>query len=153
MGTVLTHVMHSCCLQQDIQKRMLHKYKIAAHRYIQWYVDIVEQNMIAVNDTVSYNGYVACRNTRQGRVSVTDNRGYTCNRNHVMLNGCCETGNAVRFSCASCELSSGCCSYYEHCVSCCLKPEQKNGLLPMIQSTSGHRLRELLAKSQFEICI
>ncbi|VDK80982.1 unnamed protein product [Litomosoides sigmodontis] len=140
---------------QDVEEQMLDKYKLTAHRHIQWLADKSKQNVDAVNDSLISSEAVACRNTVQGRTSVTDDRGYTCERAFLMSNGCCEVGGqSVRFGCASCNLYTGCCSHYEQCVSCCLRPEQKNILLEMIESTSGHRLRQILsATDQFELCV
>ncbi|VDO24572.1 unnamed protein product [Brugia timori] len=144
-----------CCLQQDIEEQMLDKYKLTAHRHIQWLADSTGRNTNAVNDSFVNSEGRACRNTIQGRTSVTDDRGYTCERAFLMSNGCCEVGTqSLRFSCVWCDLYTGCCSHYEQCVSCCLKPEQKNILLKMIESTSGHRLRQILsATDQFELCM
>uniref|UniRef100_A0A8R1U0X0 SREBP regulating gene protein n=2 Tax=Onchocerca TaxID=6281 RepID=A0A8R1U0X0_ONCVO len=140
---------------QDIEERMLDKYKLTAHRHIQWLADSAGRNTDAINDSFVSNEGMACRNTIQGRTSITDDRGYTCERAFLMSNGCCEVGtHSVRFSCAWCDLHTGCCSHYEQCVSCCLRPEQKNILLEMIESTSGHRLRQILsATDQFELCM
>ncbi|VIO91116.1 Uncharacterized protein BM_BM18576 [Brugia malayi] len=140
---------------QDIEEQMLDKYKLTAHRHIQWLADSTGRNTNAVNDSFVNSEGRACRNTIQGRTSVTDDRGYTCERAFLMSNGCCEVGTqSLRFSCVWCDLYTGCCSHYEQCVSCCLKPEQKNILLKMIESTSGHRLRQILsATDQFELCM
>ncbi|VDK26452.1 unnamed protein product [Anisakis simplex] len=75
----------------------------------------------------------------------------------MMPNGCCEAmsrNSAItRFDCAHCDIKSGCCLLYEYCVSCCMRPDQKNILLEMIEATSGHRLRQILAATdQFELC-
>uniref|UniRef100_A0A0R3RW31 SREBP regulating gene protein n=1 Tax=Elaeophora elaphi TaxID=1147741 RepID=A0A0R3RW31_9BILA len=140
---------------QDIEEQMLDKYKLTAHRRIQWLADSTVQNTNAVNDSFVIDEGKACRNTVQGRTSVTDDRGYTCERAFLMSNGCCEVSTqSIRFSCAWCDLYTGCCSHYEQCVSCCLRPEQKNILLEVIESTSGHRLRQILsATDQFELCM
>lgn len=41
------------------------------------------------------------------------------------MNGCCDVRvpSTRQYSCDGC-LSSGCCSAYEHCVSCCLQPSK-----------------------------
>jgi hypothetical protein len=72
-----------------------------------------------------------CRNTVIGNDFITDSRGYTCNiedLDHVTQ--CCSTQpkkSISRYSCKSCE-KHGCCSVYEHCVSCCLAPEHREDL-------------------------
>ena len=42
-----------------------------------------------------------------------------------MIGGCCNPDgpSAQRYVCDSCQ-QNGCCSVYEHCVSCCLQPEK-----------------------------
>ncbi|CAD7705056.1 unnamed protein product [Ostreobium quekettii] len=63
-----------------------------------------------------------CRNTRQGRYYITDDRGFLCHRDAYNTNtGCCTTGDP--FSCDTCNLDTKCCSMYEACVSCCLAPK------------------------------
>lgn len=37
--------------------------------------------------------------------------------------GCCTTGE--QHSCASCADDDKCCSLFEDCVSCCLRPDHK----------------------------
>ncbi|VDD94896.1 unnamed protein product [Enterobius vermicularis] len=135
----------------DLDSQMLDK--LIAHRHIQWLAD--KSQLQDYNMTSGTNIPVFCRNTRQGRTIVTDDQGYTCERAHLMANGCCEVSvNTSRFSCSGCETTPGCCALYEDCVACCMKPEQKNVLLEMIRNTSGHRLRQILAATdQFELCL
>lgn len=54
---------------------MLDKYKLTAHRHIQWLADSSGHNMNVVNDTFMSGEGTTCRNTVQGRTSVTDDRG------------------------------------------------------------------------------
>lgn len=54
---------------------MLDKYKLTAHRHIQWLADNSRRNMNAVNDSFISSERAACRNTVQGKTSVTDDRG------------------------------------------------------------------------------
>lgn len=61
--------------QQDIEEQMLDKYKLTAHRHIQWLADSTGRNTNAVNDSLASDEGRACRNTIQGRTSVTDDRG------------------------------------------------------------------------------
>uniref|UniRef100_A0A915BZ46 SREBP regulating gene protein n=1 Tax=Parascaris univalens TaxID=6257 RepID=A0A915BZ46_PARUN len=148
---LLLWIIRSTIQTQDVEERMLDKYKRTAHRHIQWLADSAWKTGSDTNETT---GETACRNTRQGKTTVTDDRGYTCDRSYLMLNGCCEViPLSVRFNCDGCDLHSGCCSFYEHCVGCCMRPDQKEILLEMIESTSGHRLRQILsATDQFELC-
>lgn len=63
-----------------------------------------------------------CDNTVQGIKVVTDDRGLACERRQLDDNGCCPR-NATAFSCDSCRIAQQCCSTYETCVSCCMRPE------------------------------
>ena len=79
------------------------------------------QHRTTRSPVVGDGGVLLCRNTRQGRDMITDDRGYTCARDHrVTLTGCCPISSAARYTCAHCL--SHCCQQYEHCVSCCMKP-------------------------------
>lgn len=80
---------------------------------------------------------------------IADSAGYVCPRDRVdTVTGCCPhsskksssnkattaaaaststtttttTSPPRPFSCAGCDADAQCCSEYEHCVSCCLKP-------------------------------
>ncbi|KAL4440719.1 hypothetical protein ABPG77_000428 [Micractinium sp. CCAP 211/92] len=65
-----------------------------------------------------------CSNTASGRWFITDDRGMVCERQQLdHQSGCCTTGQ--QHSCDTCEAEDRCCSQYEHCVSCCLKPENE----------------------------
>ncbi|MEE6525671.1 hypothetical protein FKM82_025840, partial [Ascaphus truei] len=66
-----------------------------------------------------------CRNSVQGKLLITDDLGYVCERNELLTNGCCNINvpSSKMYSCQSC-LPNGCCSVYEFCVSCCLQPNK-----------------------------
>ena len=53
--------------------------------------------------------------------------GYLCQRRHLdKTNGCCQTISSSMlgpYICDNCTLSTYCCNSFEHCISCCLKPE------------------------------
>jgi len=70
----------------------------------------------------------SCRNTVQGESLVTDERGFTCRREYLKESGCCSTAaNATstsRYMCSGCLAESLCCTTYEHCVACCLRPSE-----------------------------
>ena len=53
--------------------------------------------------------------------------GFVCHREAVLEGGCCDQSESdvQQFVCDSC-INNGCCSVYEHCVSCCLQPEKVN---------------------------
>jgi len=94
-----------------------------------------------------------CRSTLSGHELVTDSRGYTCPVSTLNSRTmCCPTTQtqannnsnnkkqpttvekedniaAVKqFSCDTCHSKHQCCEVYEHCVSCCLKPENRSQL-------------------------
>ena len=51
--------------------------------------------------------------------------GYTCRRENVGDNGCCLMANTTTFhACSGCAEESGCCTTFEYCVSCCLRPDK-----------------------------
>ncbi len=68
-----------------------------------------------------------CQNTRLGRLYLADSTGHVCPRaSFLSSTGCCDTSDAAskKMSCDTCEPQlDGCCSSYEHCVSCCMRPE------------------------------
>lgn len=128
-----------------------------------------------------------CKNTLQGKILVSDDRGYTCKRWDLNFQtGCCNKGNSSqsvhlrgstgksllvfprtqvlplsagssspslsrRFSCASCNLTSGCCSSYEYCVSCCLSPERTPARLAL-GTPRAHQASAAPFSSVFEFC-
>jgi len=68
-----------------------------------------------------------CRNSVQGKVLIADERGYLCQRSDVQPGGCCNahSQSTTKFNCKECNLRTGCCSVYEHCISCCLLPDKQ----------------------------
>lgn len=54
---------------------MLDKYKLTAHRRIHWLADSAGRNTNALNESWANDEVRICRNTVQGRTSVTDDRG------------------------------------------------------------------------------
>jgi hypothetical protein len=53
---------------------------------------------------------------------IADSAGFVCPRTSLNpASGCCDGGGSA-FSCATCDVAAQCCTSYEHCVSCCLKP-------------------------------
>lgn len=65
-----------------------------------------------------------CENTQQGRWYIADDQGIVCDRADLdYTSGCCSRG--TQFTCQTCSSDDHCCTLYEHCVSCCLSPENK----------------------------
>ncbi|XP_028904735.1 SREBP regulating gene protein [Ornithorhynchus anatinus] len=96
-----------------------------------------------------------CRNSVQGKRLITDELGHVCERKHLLGNGCCdsEASGTRLFSCEGC-LSHGCCSVYEHCVSCCLQPG-KQVLLERFLSRAAAAFQNLFTAVEdlFELCL
>ncbi|XP_078237769.1 SREBP regulating gene protein [Pogona vitticeps] len=96
-----------------------------------------------------------CRNSVQGKLLITDELGYICERKDVLTNGCCniEAPSAKQFSCDTC-LPSGCCSVYEACVSCCLQPN-KQQLLEDFLNRAAVAFQNLFmaVEDHFELCL
>ncbi|CAH1801457.1 unnamed protein product [Owenia fusiformis] len=111
-------------------------------------------NWEAVHFTQS-NSSKSCRNSVQGKQLIADERGYVCNREEVDSEGCCRTTipSTKRYTCDSCT-NTGCCSIYEHCISCCLQPD-KQPLLRKILSKTADTFHNLFASvtDHFELCL
>ncbi|KAJ7309626.1 hypothetical protein JRQ81_007680 [Phrynocephalus forsythii] len=96
-----------------------------------------------------------CRNSVQGKLLITDELGYICERKAVLTNGCCnvEAPGTKQHSCDSC-LPSGCCSVYEACVSCCLQPNKKQLLEDFLKRAAVAFQNLFMAvEDHFELCL
>ncbi|KAL2298616.1 PREDICTED: UPF0454 protein C12orf49 homolog [Sturnus vulgaris] len=96
-----------------------------------------------------------CRNSVQGKLLITDELGYICERKDLQVNGCCN-GNVPStklYSCESC-LPNGCCSIYEYCVSCCLQPSKQH-LLERFLNRAAIAFQNLFmaVEDHFELCL
>lgn len=79
----------------------------------------------------------------QGRLFVADDRGTVCPRAAFdQSTGCCTSG--LQYTCQSCNKEDRCCSLFEHCVSCCLNPE--NNMAAELDTTFrlAHKYGELV---------
>ncbi|GMT17438.1 hypothetical protein PFISCL1PPCAC_8735 [Pristionchus fissidentatus] len=161
-------------ITSDAEAAMLDRYRSVARRQIQWMQTegegggIGEGGLMGAETGGGGNGTERCRNTVQGASRVADDRGYVCGRADVDASGCCAGAAATsrtRFTCDACRVatapvgadataaSSECCDDFETCVSCCMRPDQKEALLRVLDTTRGHRLRAILsARDQFELC-
>ncbi|KAK1156497.1 hypothetical protein AOXY_G21571 [Acipenser oxyrinchus oxyrinchus] len=96
-----------------------------------------------------------CRNSIQGKVLLTDELGFVCQREDLLVNGCCNVNNpsTSQYLCKSC-LSNGCCGVYEYCVSCCLQPD-KQQLLERFLNRAAEGFQNLFTavKDHFELCL
>lgn len=99
---------------------------------------------------------LSCRNSVQGIELIADDRGHVCERRHLESSGCCaaDTASTGRYVCASCT-EQGCCSVYEHCISCCLHPDKKPLLHTVLGRASQHRASLVYSSvtDQFELCL
>mmetsp|Transcript_13483 Transcript_13483/g.18474 ORF Transcript_13483/g.18474 Transcript_13483/m.18474 type:complete len:264 (+) Transcript_13483:381-1172(+) len=65
-----------------------------------------------------------CKNTAQGLHYIADDSGQLCQRDKLdSTSGCCSF--AQLDACLDCHQASGCCSEFEMCVSCCMKPQNE----------------------------
>jgi len=98
---------------------------------------------------------LSCRNSVQGKALIADDKGFVCNRQNMLPNGCCkpDTDGTKHFSCETCH-NNGCCSIYEYCISCCLQPDKKEVLQDVLGKAAG-TLNLLLASvtDHFELCL
>ncbi|XP_065903296.1 SREBP regulating gene protein-like [Dysidea avara] len=107
-------------------------------------------------DNISY--LENCRNSAQGSALIVDELGFVCSLAHLWSSGCCDSSspNTKRFDCSNC-LPIGCCSLYEHCVSCCLHPKKKltlgSILKKLVLSESSVHLIYMSLRDQFEFCL
>lgn len=113
---------------------------------------VVEFQWIDIENLTEFR---ACRNSIQGALLIVDERGFVCNRKDLSASGCCHSGgeSTRRYECTDCQ-SNNCCSIYEHCVSCCLSPDNKNFLEQILKL--GSSVPNIISKSvkdQFELCL
>ncbi|XP_065579863.1 SREBP regulating gene protein-like isoform X1 [Artemia franciscana] len=94
----------------------------------------------------------SCRNTVQGKVLIADDRGFVCPRSEMLVNGCCQLASK-KYSCDSCT-TNGCCSIYEMCVSCCLRPDKREILQKSLGTERSNGMNVLWAAAVdiFEFC-
>eukprot|EP00117_Sycon_ciliatum_P002082 scpid91074/ scgid1292/ UPF0454 protein C12orf49 len=97
----------------------------------------------------------SCNHTSQGPTMTVDDQGVVCPMRYLQPGGCCprQHNSSVQHTCISCMPTTHCCSRWEYCVSCCLRPQQKVSVRSMVQ-----RLRAALSPlylavhEQFEFC-
>ena len=96
-----------------------------------------------------------CEHYHQGRqYLVVDDLGNICKINMVGKNGCCDAKfDTKSYFCDTCN-QDGCCAEYEHCVSCCLHPNNERELRNIMKNPvkcMQHIVKKL--KNQFELCL
>lgn len=98
-----------------------------------------------------------CRNTVQGRSHLLDEKGWLCTLDSIdWETGCCPPARAAeeQYSCRSCEPDINCCTVYEHCVGCCLKPSN-DGQRKAAMAAARHKKtfeKAVAAGDDFEFC-
>ncbi|XP_067911268.1 SREBP regulating gene protein isoform X2 [Heterodontus francisci] len=99
--------------------------------------------------------YTQCRNSIQGKLLITDEQGYVCERKDLLVNGCCSvnTPTTKLYACDTC-LPNDCCTVYEYCVSCCLQPN-KQPLLERFLNRAAEAFQNLFTaiEDHFELCL
>nr|XP_046913640.1 uncharacterized protein LOC124494506 [Dermatophagoides farinae] len=95
---------------------------------------------------------IKCRNSAQGKLLITDDRGHVCQRQHIIINGCCDDLHfeTKKFVCDTCQ-TNGCCEIYEHCVSCCMAPENRDHLNRMINGDADFDEEEKKMRESLQI--
>ncbi|XP_065106174.1 SREBP regulating gene protein [Paramisgurnus dabryanus] len=137
-----------CDVQEErtIRDRTLLEVRDSDH-HIQWKVKFNLGN--------SSRQISQCRNSIQGKKLLTDELGYVCERNDLLVNGCCNVNapGSSQYVCKSC-LANGCCSVYEFCVSCCLQPD-KQPLLERFLNRAAEGFQNLFTavEDHFELCL
>ncbi|KAG7308881.1 hypothetical protein JYU34_006142 [Plutella xylostella] len=104
------------------------------------------------NDTADR---ILCRNSRQGKEYIVDDRGYICERPDMVKYGCCDTESehTKRYQCNTCN-QHNCCVIYEYCVSCCLDPRRRDMLELVLSKLSAEEnvlFRTLT--DDYELCL
>ena len=101
------------------------------------------------------NETTGCMNTIQGQSLICDDRGVVCPRETIQMDGCCPEIDIIPCHAFNeCDQSASCCSIYEHCVSCCVQPNNKDTLTKFVLSTivSLERLFGSI-ENQFQLCL
>jgi len=101
------------------------------------------------------NETTGCINTIQGQSLICDDRGVVCARETIQADGCCPEIDIIPCQAFNeCDQSASCCSIYEHCVSCCVQPNNKDTLTKFVLSTivSLERLFGSI-ENQFQLCL
>lgn len=99
---------------------------------------------------------LTCRNSVQGRTWLADDKGYVCPRAAVLRTGCCDTNcsQTERHVCRDCDLLAQCCSSYELCISCCLRPEQVSSLQQILtRAEQTNNVLFVSVSDHFELCL
>lgn len=116
------------------------------------------QEHVLLNDTDYHTNppHITCRNSEQGKYLLTDDRGFVCNAEHLLANGCCNTEMETTkyYTCESCNKATHCCGVYEYCISCCLHPDKKAILELALDNIKGRQaMLYAQVNDQYELCL
>jgi len=97
-----------------------------------------------------------CRNSVQGRSVLADDRGNVCPRSEVLSTGCCDSNSSLteRHACRDCDQVTQCCSQFELCISCCLRPQQVSSLQQILaKAEQTNNVLLVSVSDHFELCL
>ena len=117
-----------------------------------WNIDEEEVERDNITDTALFT----CRNSVQGRTVLADDKGYICPRSEILGNGCCNLNSSLteRHVCWECETETQCCGQYEHCISCCLRPDQRDTLQKILSlAAQTNNVLFVSVSDHFELCL
>ncbi|XP_061396082.1 SREBP regulating gene protein [Musca vetustissima] len=101
-------------------------------------------------------GTIECRNSMQGRDLLADDRGFVCEADNILANGCCDVQHETTqyYTCETCDPATHCCGIYENCVSCCLHPERRPLLELALEQIKGRQsMVYAQVADQYELCL
>lgn len=99
---------------------------------------------------------IECRNSMQGLDLLVDERGFVCDADVLLANGCCNVQHhsTKYYTCETCNPNTQCCGIYEHCVSCCLHPEKRPVLELALEHIKGRQAMVYAqVADQYELCL
>eukprot|EP01127_Copromyxa_protea_P004411 TRINITY_DN14276_c0_g1_i1.p1 TRINITY_DN14276_c0_g1~~TRINITY_DN14276_c0_g1_i1.p1 ORF type:complete len:200 (-),score=20.24 TRINITY_DN14276_c0_g1_i1:208-807(-) len=99
-----------------------------------------------------------CANTHQGRVWITDDKGFVCRRKEVdVLTGCCKNGTRAvcdrSQSDGDCTSQYACCTSFETCVSCCLTVNDFSSTQQIEELLLGPSFKYAKPANIFDFCL
>lgn len=105
---------------------------------------------------IAKSSMMTCRNTKQGKTYITDDKGYVCKHNYLdPTTGCCREQGKRPYTCPKehCNTTSSCCSIYEYCVSCCMDPSpSKEKIRQAVLDSTNDPIILSYRKDVFELC-
>jgi len=142
---------HGTHLMNSEESSVLHLRKL--NQPFNWHLEDEEDSNTGNSTDVIFT---TCRNSVQGKTVIADDRGFVCPRTVLQSNGCCDTNSSStkKYLCSSCDESYSCCASYEHCISCCLRPEQRTHLQQILnQAAESNNVLFVSVSDHFELCL